>query len=397
MRKTIPTIVLCAIFFTPLLHAQGVRWDLGTPGSAGVTTVTAGSGYPPIFAVPNVTLNFCAHPANAVPCTNYVTTYTDLTLGTACATNAQVVLQGTTSCVATGDAGGNLGVNLATGGTYDYTLTVSGVTSGPYVVSVGGGNGGAFCALTGGTSCVMTGSIVGNLNFTSSSDSFTGAFAAIDATENWIVSGLSSTLGDVVAFATADANAGVIASTLNGVLIKGFANRFRVDSTGFYYETGNSAPGIPAYANNTAALAGGLTEGHIYRTGADPDQVAIVDATGGTKPVRTCQTGLGDGLNAIPSGTYLQYMCVNDSGVTWTIAAIHCFTDNAGSSTLAAKNNAATSLLTGPITCNATKAGGGAAGTLSGTTTLASGDAVSFTFVADGTSTQTTWTVSFTQ
>lgn len=110
-----------------------------------------------------------------------------------------------------------------------------------------------------------------------------------------------------------------------------------------------------------------------------------------------CESGLGDGLNAMASGTYLQFMCVNDSGVTWTITGIHCWTDNAGTSTLNAANNASTGLLTGAVTCNNTKASGGAAGTQSGTTTLASGDAISFTFVADGTSKQTTWTVSLTQ
>jgi hypothetical protein len=40
--------------------------------------------------------------------------------------------------------------------------------------------------------------------------------------------------------------------------------------------------GIPQYANNAAALAGGLTIGMLYHTGSDPDHVAIVDTTGGT-------------------------------------------------------------------------------------------------------------------
>ena len=104
--------------------------------------------------------------------------------------------------------------------------------------------------------------------------------------------------------------------------------------------------------------------------------------------------GLGDGLNAIPAGTYLQFACVNDTGATITLTAIDCWTDNAGTSTLNAANNAATGLLTGAVTCNSTKASGGAAGTQSATTTLANGDAISFTFVADGTTKQTNWTVS---
>lgn len=106
-----------------------------------------------------------------------------------------------------------------------------------------------------------------------------------------------------------------------------------------------------------------------------------------------CESGLGDGLNAVTAGTYLQSTCYNDSGVTWTITGIKCFTDNNGTSTLNATNSAAAGLLTGAVTCT----NAFAAGSQSATTTLANGDYVKFTFVADGTSKQTTWVVSFTQ
>lgn len=33
---------------------------------------------------------------------------------------------------------------------------------------------------------------------------------------------------------------------------------------------------LPAYANNTAAVAGGLAAGDFYRTGGDPDLVCVV-------------------------------------------------------------------------------------------------------------------------
>lgn len=123
---------------------------------------------------------------------------------------------------------------------------------------------------------------------------------------------------------------------------------------------------------------------------------AVPLATQYTK-LRCTNIGLGDGLNAIASGTYTVFGCVNDSGVTWTITGIHCWTDNAGTSTLQAANNAGTNLLTGAVTCNSTKSAGGAAGTQSGTTTLAANDAVTFTFVSDGSTKTTTWTVSLTQ
>ena len=106
-----------------------------------------------------------------------------------------------------------------------------------------------------------------------------------------------------------------------------------------------------------------------------------------------CETGLGDGLNAMAAGTYLQTFCYNTSGITWTITGIRCFTDNSGSSTLNATNGSATALLTGAVTCSSSFA----AGTQSATVTIASGDYIKFTFVADGTSKQTTWVVAFTQ
>lgn len=33
---------------------------------------------------------------------------------------------------------------------------------------------------------------------------------------------------------------------------------------------------LPVYANNAAAISGGLIAGNLYRTGADPDTVCIV-------------------------------------------------------------------------------------------------------------------------
>ena len=35
-------------------------------------------------------------------------------------------------------------------------------------------------------------------------------------------------------------------------------------------------PNLPVYANNAAAIAGGLVEGDFYRTGGNPDTVCVV-------------------------------------------------------------------------------------------------------------------------
>lgn len=99
----------------------------------------------------------------------------------------------------------------------------------------------------------------------------------------------------------------------------------------------------------------------------------------------SCQPGLGDGLNAIPSGTYLQTSCYNDSGATWTLTGLRCYAD-AGTPTMAVTNGAGTALLTGAVTCSTAYA----SGTQSGTVTIAAGDFLKFTFVDAGTAKQIT-------
>lgn len=161
-----------------------------------------------------------------------------------------------------------------------------------------------------------------------------------------------------------------------------------------------SIPSGTATFRTTAVGGAGVTSisvsGPITSTGGtNPTLACPTCVTTGTRTWQECNSrGLGDGLNAMAAATYLQFVCVNDTGSIVTLTGFRCWTDNVGTSTLNAANNAGTALLTGAVTCNATKASGGAAGTQSGTVTLANGDAISFTFVADGTSKQTNWTVS---
>ena len=154
--RPVTKLLLLTVLLTllgSLAAAQGTRWDLGAPGSAGATMITGGSGYPPIYAVPGVTLNFCTLPAIGVPCTNFATTYTSLTLASSCPTNAQVVLQNSSACQATGANDGSMGVYLAAGGLYAYTLTVNGVSSGPFIANVPGAPGQAVTPVTTPVSC----------------------------------------------------------------------------------------------------------------------------------------------------------------------------------------------------------------------------------------------------
>lgn len=115
----------------------------------------------------------------------------------------------------------------------------------------------------------------------------------------------------------------------------------------------------------------------------------VISATGSAPTFPwSCQPGYGDGVNAITATTYPQTGCYNDTGHTVTLTGIKCYADT-GSSTMSVTNGAGTALLTGAITCSSSFA----AGTQSGTTTLAAGDYLKFSFVADGTTKQTTFVV----
>jgi hypothetical protein len=184
--------------------------------------------------------------------------------------------------------------------------------------------------------------------------------------------------------------------------------------------TGTSTPGIVAGSNITvtgtwpnqtvaAAAAGtgisGATATQLLVAGSATTATSSVAAPSGTivgttdtqtltnKSIASsqvtalplsCQPGIGDGFNAIPVQTYLTTTCKNETGRTWTLTAIRCFSDNSGTSTCNVTNGTGTALLTGAITATSSYANG----TQSGTTTIASGDSLKITYVSDGTSKQ---------
>lgn len=114
---------------------QGARIGDNFP----ITLATTPGG--PISAAMNAVVAVCTYPANAVPCTNKATTYTDITLGTSCSTNTQLVLAGTNSCVGTSDGYGNWGAWVSPA-VYSLTITLSsGVNLGPYTITVSGLSG----------------------------------------------------------------------------------------------------------------------------------------------------------------------------------------------------------------------------------------------------------------
>lgn len=135
----------------------------------------------------------------------------------------------------------------------------------------------------------------------------------------------------------------------------------------------------------TAATVGNTFVLQVYGPGIYGVQTTAIPAR---YAILNCEGGLGDGLNVIPAGTYLQSTCYNGKGVTVTITGVKCYTDT-GTSTLNAAGNTLGALLTGAVTCTSSFA----SGTQSANVALTSGDYIKFTFVADGTAKQTDWVV----
>ena len=123
--------LLLVLAFGGSAFAQGIRLD------STVTQAASGANAGFIMIPANPQIAFCNFPANSVPCTNRATTFTSNTLATPCNTSTQIVLTGTTSCVASPDAQGNWGV-WAAAGQYAYTITLpGGINLGPYNVTLG--------------------------------------------------------------------------------------------------------------------------------------------------------------------------------------------------------------------------------------------------------------------
>src|SRR5260370_3717797 len=108
---------LCAV-------AQNVRYSAPFPSiSSATTTPYLVANVPPNSPIPTL----CFWPANAVPCTNYATTYTSSR--TACPNGSQATPDPQpAACQTAGDAQGNIGF-WAAPGKYAYTVCVGLVCS----------------------------------------------------------------------------------------------------------------------------------------------------------------------------------------------------------------------------------------------------------------------------
>src|SRR6266576_791820 len=98
-------LIFLFLLFASSAAAQGFRFD------SSVTQQSTVAGQANVVTIPaSDQIAFCNFPANATPCTNKATTYTSQSLLTPCSTATQIVLTGTTTCVASPDAQQNWGV-----------------------------------------------------------------------------------------------------------------------------------------------------------------------------------------------------------------------------------------------------------------------------------------------
>src|SRR6266704_4222413 len=109
MLKRVLVVLSVIITFSLPVFSQAAWFD-------GQTNSVNGRN---VIVVPSAKISVCTHPANAVPCTNLITTYTSASLSNQCPSTSQLIAPKATACGGYSDAQGNFGF-WAAGGTYDY-------------------------------------------------------------------------------------------------------------------------------------------------------------------------------------------------------------------------------------------------------------------------------------
>jgi hypothetical protein len=148
MRKLI--FFVCLLAAAPAL-AQNVRISFPFPSiTSSYATPFLIANTPPSSPIPHI----CAYPANATPCTNYVTTYNSS--GVACANGSQDTPDPQPSaCQAAGDAEGNIGFWIPPG-KYDYTVCVGSNCYGPYTFTAALADLNGVCTMVAGVCPAVT-------------------------------------------------------------------------------------------------------------------------------------------------------------------------------------------------------------------------------------------------
>ncbi len=139
MRRIIP--FLFALLIPALAHAQSVVRYNGNIYTINSSAPQPGALYP-VLANTDATVQICTY-STTVACPSLVTTYTSGSGATSCPTSAQLTpsnVTSSTNCTALVDAQGNFGVWIAQGN-YQYNVTTTYGTFGPYDFSTTGSSG----------------------------------------------------------------------------------------------------------------------------------------------------------------------------------------------------------------------------------------------------------------
>lgn len=121
-------------------QAQNSRFDY-----AATTVQSSGGNLVPLLAIPGAQVSFYIG-CTSLPCSTFASVFTSSSGTNACPSSAQVVLQLSTLCSSSADAQGNFG-GWFLPGSYQYVITFSGKTYGPYQFTVGNQGGGALDGL----------------------------------------------------------------------------------------------------------------------------------------------------------------------------------------------------------------------------------------------------------
>ena len=148
LKNLIPLLLL---FVATACFGQAARYN-GTVYTINASAPLPGALYP-VLASTSATINICLAPATgftvlnaatqsiSTGCTNFAPTFTNAAQSGTCSFPTQLTRTSSTTCVKNVDAEGGFGAWMVAG-TYQYTITLSYGSFGPYDFTVGGGGGG---------------------------------------------------------------------------------------------------------------------------------------------------------------------------------------------------------------------------------------------------------------
>ena len=381
----------------------GMPWTLTTTGNSGAATYSSNVLNIPQYGTPwtltttgSGAATYSANVLN-IP-TPTLGTVTVVGAGnltsTALVTGGGTQTLQTPSATSTLDSSGNMilagkltATSIASGSSPPTGITYG--TAGAWVC----GEGTAFTGLSTGQSGIYcdatTNLFLELLNGGSTAYALLGETATDTTTTHVLHASATGGVGTFSAIAAGDLPAALSGSTsVNGTTIPASATLITSTTTSLPSVTSVNGTTIPASGTLITSATTSLPSVTSVNGTTIPASSTLLTAIPSQYKIWTCETGVGDGLNAIPSATYLQTFCLNTTGVTVTITGLKCYSDG-GTPTMNAAGATLGALLTTAVTCTTSFA----AGTQSANVALTAGDWINFTFVAGGTAKQTTWVV----